>query len=201
MKKAIFLLTFLTICSSYLISQSIWKIGFKAGPAISKSSIQPMNGTEKYGTGLSAGFDFYRFKKEHLFFKTGINYNLTVTNYSSVRNNDTTFEWKLKGSHATIPIMMGYRFNIKQHDFFAAAGFEIDYLFYSVEKSNLYGTYKWYSKPLDYLAPKYVLSIAYLNRINEHFTLTVNPEFSGTFNYESDRLNVWRLNFGIVYKY
>ena len=206
MKNTLILLIFLALFATSINSQSNWKISFKTGPAFSKSKYDPRNGTEKYGLGLSSGFDFYRFKKEHLFFKTGINYNLKVTNYSVVLNIDTTFESKSKGSHVTIPLMLGYRINIDQHNFFVAAGLEIDYLFDMVQTSNLYGTARWYSHSLEHLAPKYVLSIAYLNKINEHYSLMFNPEYSSNLGIRDildngDKIASWRFNFGIIYKY
>ncbi|MCF6241200.1 MAG: hypothetical protein L3J74_07635 [Bacteroidales bacterium] len=206
----IFLLLFINV-----FSQKKWHSSFFISPWFTKQyddfytypdSIDVSEAYNKKGLSFITGFDFYRTYDYGFFFKTGIHYGYEPNKGKAASiniNGDVSYyTYKRQDHYAFLPIMFGYRFNIKKQMFYLSGGMELKYWFYYSGNVDGYGKYSHFNNFIYYMHIKFAFSAAYMYQVNKHFTLFFNPEYvqSKTFDQIDwgDYLIEFRLKFGVI---
>ncbi len=214
MKKGL-LLSIMLFATLSVFSQKKWHSSFFISPWFTKSyneysfypdTIDVSEAYNKKGISFITGFDFYRMYQYNFFFKTGIHYGLETNKGKAASINYTGdvryYNYKYRESFAFVPLMFGYKFNIKKQMFYISAGMELKYLFHYSGDYEGYGKYSGYTNFIYNTYVKFAFSAAYMYQINDHFTLFFNPEYvqSKTFDQIDwgDYLLELRLKFGVV---
>jgi hypothetical protein len=197
-KKSIILVILLITFANFVNAQNKWKTGLTISPVMSKVSISSaFNVQTKYNIGATAGVDFYRLYGENFMFKTGLHFNLK--NYD-VSGNDylgNELNHNSKEYFITLPLRLQYNFKIKEHQFFVNSGIDVSWRFKSVSKhdNKNYINNDISLKPTSEL----YFGIAYMYKVNDNFTFTVNPEYSPVI-FKTD-YSTFRLNFAVIFNY
>ncbi len=215
MKKFI-LLSLILVLSYSSFAQKKWHSSFFVSPWFTKSyetysyypdTIDVSKAYNKKGLAFIAGIDFYRNYNYNFFFKTGIHYGFAHQKGKSAFVNYNTgavdyYNYKYNESYAFLPIMFGYKFNIKKQKLFLSAGMEFKYTFHYSGYYENYGKFSAYNNFIYNTYIKFVFSAGYTYQLNDRFTLIFNPEYvqSKTFDQLDwgDYLLEFRLKFGVV---